>query len=516
MMLVTSLAALASGEETAPWKIVLRAVDGSANGAGALLENRFQELAERLGHEPKGHEWWLWGLTAFDYDRDGDPDLVMSVHGPRHGIVMKNLFRETGELKLIDVTKELGLDGLIPSAAGRKTMAWDFDGDGWLDLIGVNGPHLLNHQGQKFVPSGKQIFDSFRPQKIVDLNGDGFLDVFNEHGRNALYDPQARLFKTEATVDPLEQKFPEDVRRDWTMRRGGEKNRFFSYCYLDEHDLNDDGRRDCVVAGYGGYGGDAIGRYFVADEAGQLTDAGKQLGLPATGTPVLISDLTGDGLPEVLVAADGAGGLFVGEKGGMYRLVSGPLSDHLASRDSYLHIVDVVDFDNDADLDLVVSKPRQGPKVVFENQGEGRFAEVLKQRGWDADPVAVCDFNCDGRVDVAIGGPGNTVTLLINETSHGGSFCELSLVMPGPNVNAVGSQVAVYTAGDLTKAGASPRYTLPASLDGTPVHLGLGAVKTFDLRVTFADGKVVQQKELPVQPRLRLDHDGRTSPPSDR
>jgi hypothetical protein len=96
-----------------------------------------------LGHDPKGHEWWLWGLSAIDYDRDGDPDFVMSIHGPRHGVIMKNLFRETGELKLVDVTKELEVDGLVPSASGRKTMAWDFDGDGWLDLVGVGGPHLV-------------------------------------------------------------------------------------------------------------------------------------------------------------------------------------------------------------------------------------------------------------------------------------------------------------------------------------------------------------------------------------
>jgi hypothetical protein len=426
---------------------------------------------------------------------------------------MKNLFRETGELKLVDVTKELEVDGLVPSASGRKTMAWDFDGDGWLDLVGVGGPHLVNQEGKKFLASGKEVFNAFRPQAIVDLNGDGFLDVFNEHGRNGIYDPKTKTFVAQPTVDPLEQRFAEDVRREWTMRRGGDKNRFFSYWYLPEHDLNDDGRNDLIVAGYGGYGGDAIGRYFLTDEAGQPIDAAQKLGLPTTGTPMLITDLTGDGLPEVLIAADAAGGLFVSESAGRYRRVSGPLTDHLASRDPYLHIADVVDLDNDGDLDLVVAKPRHGPKTVFQNQGHAEFAAVMKQRGWDADAVAVCDLNADGRIDIAVGGPGNQVTFLVNESSPAGNYCDLSLRMPPPNINAVGAMVEVFQAGALAKPGARPRYSLPAPLDGTPVHLGLGTARSFDLRIKFPNGKVVEKQELTAVPRLRLDDHGRIEEP---
>jgi hypothetical protein len=356
-------------------------------------------------------------------------------------------------------------------------------------------------------------FNAFRPQAIVDLNGDGFLDVFNEHGRNGIYDPKTKTFVAQPTVDPLEQRFAEDVRREWTMRRGGDKNRFFSYWYLPEHDLNDDGRNDLIVAGYGGYGGDAIGRYFLTDEAGQPIDAAQKLGLPATGTPMLITDLTGDGLPEVLIAADAAGGLFVSESAGRYRRVSGPLTDHLASRDPYLHIADVVDLDNDGDLDLVVAKPRHGPKTVFQNQGHAEFAAVMKQRGWDADAVAVCDLNADGRIDIAVGGPGNQVTFLVNESSPAGNYCDLSLRMPPPNINAVGAMVEVFQAGALAKPGARPRYSLPAPLDGTPVHLGLGTARSFDLRIKFPNGKVVEKQELTAVPRLRLDDQGRIEEP---
>ena len=43
-----------------------------------IFTRRRDELVERKGGELRSHDWWLWGLAVFDYDRDGDLDLAIS------------------------------------------------------------------------------------------------------------------------------------------------------------------------------------------------------------------------------------------------------------------------------------------------------------------------------------------------------------------------------------------------------------------------------------------------------
>src|SRR5262245_43498639 len=93
--------------------IIFKIVSGDENGSKAILEKRKAEILERRGGKLQSHDWWLWGLTPIDYDRDGDPDFLVTIHGPNHGVVLKNLFKETGKLTFADVTKELGVDNLL-------------------------------------------------------------------------------------------------------------------------------------------------------------------------------------------------------------------------------------------------------------------------------------------------------------------------------------------------------------------------------------------------------------------
>jgi hypothetical protein len=257
------------------------------------------------------------------------------------------------------------------------------------------------------------------------------------------------------------------------------------------------------MTGYASYGGDVFARYFRKDRDG-LREATGAMGLPTEGVPILVRDLDGDGHLDLLIAAAPPAGFYRNDGHGRFRLQPGPLTDFLKSRDPYLHRAEAVDFDCDGLLDLVVTKPRSGQTAVYANLGEGVFEPLHKLQGWDSDPVAIGDLNDDGFVDVALGGPGNQVTLLLNVTERPGKRCSLYLRMPAPNRCAVGARIEVFRGGDLKKGGARPLRIEAAPPDATPIHLGLGKAEHFDLRSTFPGHQPREWHNVAVKARLQI------------
>jgi hypothetical protein len=499
----------AETEPAARSGITFKVIEGAENGSLEILDKRKAEITEKKGGKISGHDWWLWGLTGIDYDRDGDTDLIVTIHGPAgHGVFLKNQFKETGKLTFTNVTQELGVDWKLPSAEGRRTFVWDFDGDGWLDFSGLHTADFLNQGGKSFALTSKKSFGSFNPQEIVDLNGDGHPDAYNASGSNGIWNPKAKIFDVTKFTHPLKVKVPEDVQKLWTDTTDKPQNRFLRVAFHTDHDLNGDGVAETIVTGYGSYGGDAFGRYLTKDNAGEFSDATERMGLPLTGTPILVEDLDGDGFLDVLVAATADAGFFRNDGKGRFRLEAGPLTEFLRARDPYLHRAVTVDFDNDGRRDLVVSKPRYGAEVIFANLGDGRFSEVQKARGWDSDPVVVCDLNDDDLLDVAIGGPGNNVTLFLNATPKPGNYCNLYPRMPAPNPFAVGTRVEVFRAGDLNNPEARPMLRAKAHPDSTSIHIGLGEAQTFDLRIAFPGKEPIELKNVAAKQRLTINADG--------
>lgn len=501
-------------------QIVFNEVKGT--GLAEILTARRQLLEKRKGSALKGHEWWLWGLSAFDYDRDGDLDLIVCLHGPTNGLIIKNLWKETGKLRFVDVTKELGVDGIVP-ATDNSPLVWDLDGDGDLDIAGLfddtRTPCLINQGGKRFTKAPFTLHPINYPAGVTDLNGDGYLDIYQiRQGKKIVqrYDPKTKTFKR--TQTPFKPRFalPSDVERKLADAKARKRNRFLHFRYFNDHDLNGDGKNDLIISGFGSYSGERIGWYLTASKEGGFVDQTATMGLPRKGTPFHFQDIDRDGNVDVLISSGDKSGLYLNGGRGRFTLKPGPLTDFIKQRRPYLHKVYTVDFDNDGDLDLAVSDRRYGRQKVFENLGGGRFEVALSSRGWDADPLVLADFNNDGRMDVVIGGSGKkeNIAVFLNATPSVGRFSRLIPRMKGPNPFAVGTKVEVFPAGSSKKESARPIHTAIAPPDGSPIHIGLGKATRFDLRVTFPGKPTRVYENVKSAPRLEITPDEGVRKPS--
>ena len=490
--LLAACIVLRAAEPTDKGAVDLQVISGEETGLTKIMENWAADELQRQGGKYGDHGWWLWGLTAVDFDNDGDADLVPTHHGSSGGLLIRNLLKETGKLTFTNATAAMGVASRdLPQGMGLRTFAMDLNGDGWLDLVGVRSAHFINEKGMRFVPAGKQRFDTIYPLSTDDFNGDGHPDF--EDGVNAMiWNPAASEFKAQALSLPFTSNIPPVVMEQVAEKL--KKVRFWRYHYITDCDLDGDGINDVVVTGFAGYSGNGQTRFLAADKDGRLADRTDASGLPGDAAIILLFDFNGDGAVDVLNAQTPQSGLYLNDGHGKFTLTPGPVTAFLKQTGPYLHRAWAVDFNCDGKPDLVLSNPRFGRAEIYENLGGGNFKVLHKATGWDSDPVAVCDVDGDGLPDVVIGGPANSITIYLNRTPAPGRYCNIYPRMNAPNLFAVGSVVEVYRAGELGKSGSRPILRSKAPADGTPVHIGLGEAKQFDLRVRFPapDRKLVE------------------------
>jgi hypothetical protein len=127
------------------------------------------------------------GVDAGDFDADGDEDLVMTELTGEGA----NLYINDGSAGFRDASAASSLGALSLPYTGWGTAWFDFDNDGWLDLLMVNGTIIAN-EGRTNHPfpydQRKVLFrnlDGNRFENVTDRAGAAF--TLSESGRGAAF-----------------------------------------------------------------------------------------------------------------------------------------------------------------------------------------------------------------------------------------------------------------------------------------------------------------------------------------
>ena len=318
----------------------------------------------------RSNEAFGCGCAAFDFNNDGWQDVLL-VADPH-----PQLFRNDGAGHFVDVTAESGMTDL--SADWMGCAIGDYDADGWLDVL-LTGFHqialLRNQFGAKFEDTTVQAgLDPRNHQKwgasagFMDLDRDGWLDLVILN--YVQFGPESKQYcelqpGIKSGCPPRE--YPPERGEMWRNNRHG-------------------------------------GFELVPEEQGMRSTTG-------VGLVLAIADLDDDQLPDIYIGNDGVPADLLHNLGEMRfenigissGVALGPDATPMAAMGA-----DWSDFDRDGLLDLTVSNFEHRSFAVFRNEGHLFFsdaahktgvAEITRRRlGFGSNWL---DFDNDGWPDLA-------------------------------------------------------------------------------------------------------------------
>jgi hypothetical protein len=445
-----------------------------------------------------------WG----DYDNDGDLDLAVSL-----GSGEVRLYRNDRGV-LVSVGRQLGMPQ--PGSHELRGLSWgDWNGDGWLDLLGGSTPRdkltvvLRNERGTTFTDVaatiGLTIPDrSARQTNWIDYDNDGDLDVYSTDrgGDNKLFrNDGGRFTRVLAGVGPT----------DGRPTVGA--------CWLD---MDQDGDLDLFLANQSG-ATDAMWRH----DGHQFIDVAATLGMtgpPRTtaegGVGCAIGDYDNDGDLDIFVPSYGRNLLYRSNGDGTFTEVGRTFG---VGVENHAVGADWGDYDNDGDLDLFVVSYEGAPgaqtplNAFFRNEGTSSFVNVIaKDSPLNAADhgVQFVDYDNDGDMDLSVTdgyGPEGGHFVFRNELPDDAKRRSLSVLVLDANGHHTrfGAEVRLF---DQSGEILGTRQVVTGggynTQSAAPVHFGLARLAPVTVEVTFMSKEGRKRQTLTdVRP---ADHAGKS------
>jgi hypothetical protein len=444
-------------------------------------DGTFTDVTEKAGVGGEGH--YGQGVAVGDYDNDGYPDLYVTGYG------RAILYRNNGDGTFTDVTAKAGVadEGAWSTSAGW----FDFDKDGWLDLVVTN---YLDWSPQNNLWCGERAPgyrsycnpNNYRGQKtrLYRNNHDGtFTDVSDKSGVG----------------------LPESKGMGVVLA-----------------DFNHDGWPDIAVAN------DTWPNFFFENNHdGTFTDLSLISGLAASedgryeaGMGIDAADVDGDGLLDVYITHLDfeLNRLYHNNGDGTFTDIT--YSSGIGNKAITLSGVAAkfLDYDNDGWPDIVQANGAmvdnvnlyhsevtyKEPLLMFHNLGNGHFEKSSDSLGPDfLHPVAgrglaTADFFNDGAVGIAVNCRGDSPELLRNNVRNGYHWLEVLLIGTKSNRDGIGSELKLSAPG-FVRVEQSKGGTSYMSASDPRIHFGLGKRTKIDsLVITWPSGQVDKLTNVPV------------------
>ena len=425
------------------------------------------------------------GVAAADYDGDGYVDLYITNYGPNI------LYHNNGDGTFTDVTEKAGV-----AAPGWSTNAtwFDFDNDGKLDLFVSSFVFYDKSQNPLCTDPSLQrryycVPRLFKPQssRLFRNRGDGtFQDVSRESG---IADHPGKSFgavATDVNNDGLMDLFvANDTMPNFLFINKGngkfeevglaagvaysETGKPRSGMGVDAADYDGDGWQDLFVANidqefFSLYHNER--ELIFSDQPGEVAPATQLL----SGWGLKFFDYDNDGDPDLF-------------------LVNGHPDDMIESR---------------------IPRVRyREPLLMFENTGRA-FKDVSAKSGavfskvFSGRGMAVGDFDNDGDLDVLISNNGEAPVLLRNEGGNRNNWVGLQLVSTKSNPAAVGALIT-WQAGGVTRRHLKTGGGSYLSSHDPREVLGAGSATKIDwIEIRWPSGKVDRLTNVPLNSYVKV------------
>jgi enediyne biosynthesis protein E4 len=444
-------------------------------------DGTFTDVTEKAGVGGEGH--YGQGVAVGDYDNDGYPDLYVTGYG------RAILYHNNGDGTFTDVTARAGVadQGQWSTSAGW----FDFDKDGWLDLVVTNYIQWTpeNNQWCGERKPGYRAYcnpNNYKGQKtrLYHNNHDGtFTDVSDKSGVGL---PESKGMGV-VTAD-----FRNDGWQDIAIANDTWPN----FLFLNNHDgtFTDSSLISGLAAS-------EDGRY----EAGMGIDA---------------ADVDGDGFLDVYITHlahelnrlyhNNGDGTFtdatyssgIGNKAMLFSGVAAKFLDY--DNDGWPDIVQV----NGAMLDNVslyhAEVSYKEPLLMFHNLGKGHFEKSSESLGPDfmrpiaGRGLATADFNNDGQMGIAVNVRGDYPELLRNDGGNANHWLEVLLIGTKSNRDGIGSVLKLTSEGFVHVEQAKGGMSYMSASDPR-IHFGLGKrTRIESLVITWPSGHVDKLTDVPI------------------
>jgi hypothetical protein len=447
---------------------------------------KFEDVTAKVGLDKITFQY-SHGAIAFDYDRDGWPDLLVT--GYNRVVLLRNEPDGKGGRKFVDVTKKAGLNETLWSSAA----AWgDLDGDGYPELyishygdwgFETNHPVDCTYDGKTRDVCQPRRFQPL-PHTIYKNNGDGtFTDITDK----------MKLRKDGRGMGAMFVDLDNDARPDIYVANDTDDNFLYmnrgkrGEIALEEVGLLAGVARDDRGNANGSMGIDATdfnrnGRasIFVTNYENEL--------------PALYTNQTENGRPRFVFDTLQSG---VGAVGGNYVSWGTAFFDH--------------DLDGWEDVIIASGHAIRFPhkidrrqKPVLLRNTNGKFKTVASgdwpylKEPHNARGLAIGDLDNDGKPDVVISHLNEPVVLLRNIAPAPGRHWVGFRLSREKAADIVGARVVIETAGGRQTRFAKGGGSFASSNDPR-LHFGLGTdAKISKVTVYWPSGKV--QEFADVEP----------------